>query len=216
MVLVDPPTSAKRAAGIAAGDPKIIPHLTASSPLVISFNPVLTALPPDLGELSRNLVERATQIGFYQTCAKAQGSPQLQQLRPTSHPEAQLLNNTREHGIPIFLPRGMSEEELGASMHHGAHPSSGALGVLFPPRDCQAGPSGACRHFFPGRRPRPTQIVAVPSGRHTIGGTLASSHFLFYLERSEKGHGTQGTRESDVFWKHPPLHHPGGPYFCIS
>ena len=110
-----PHISANRAVVIAVGGPKRrSSHLTLSSPLIVSFNPVTSAPPPDLGEY------------FFQTCAEARGPSELQQIHPNIHPAATLINHAREHGLPIFLRRGMTEAELLAVIHYGGtHASSG-------------------------------------------------------------------------------------------
>ena len=52
------------------------------------------------------------------------GDVELQQLNITSHRAVTLINHARQHGLPISLPRGMSEEELCADLHYGAHSSA--------------------------------------------------------------------------------------------
>ena len=79
---------------------------------------------PNLGELAKRLAARAEQIHFLPACVKARGLPELQQLNITSHQAAALLNHARQHGLPISLPRGMSEEDLYADLHYGAHSSA--------------------------------------------------------------------------------------------
>ena len=117
-MLLHPPASTTRR-------PKLNQVLTVSSlsPLVI-FNPIPSALPPNLGELANRLAARAEQIGFFPECVKARGLPDLQQLNLTSHRAAAMLNRARQHGLPISLPRGMSEEELRTALHYGSNSSA--------------------------------------------------------------------------------------------
>ena len=50
--------------------------------------------------------------------------PYLQELSLDSHRSAAILNHARQHGLPISLPRGMLEEELGAALHYGSNSSN--------------------------------------------------------------------------------------------
>ena len=50
--------------------------------------------------------------------------PYLQELILDSHLAAAMLNHARQHGLPISLPRGMLEEELGADLHYGSNSSN--------------------------------------------------------------------------------------------
>ena len=89
-----------------------------------------TALPPNLGKLANlgklvtSLANRAKEIGVFPACAKARGPPELQELSLNSHRAVAMLNHARQHGLPITLPRGMSEKELHAALYYGAHSSA--------------------------------------------------------------------------------------------
>ena len=115
---MDPPTST-------AGGPELNRVLNASSPLlIVSFNPTPTSLPPDLGKLAQSLSKRAAHIGFFPECAEAQGPPYLEQLNLDSHLAAELLNYARQNWIPIYLSRGIPEEEIHVALHYGPHYSA--------------------------------------------------------------------------------------------
>ena len=78
-MLVEPPTS------MAGGD-KLNQVLTVSSPSsLISFNPITTTLPPNLGKTETRITTRVAQIGFFPACAEARGLLELQQLQLDSH-----------------------------------------------------------------------------------------------------------------------------------
>ena len=88
---------------------------------VVSFNPIFTALPPNIGKLATSLAKRATEIRFFPACAEARGPPELQELSLDRHQSAEMMNHERQHGLPISLPREISEEEFRAALHYLAH-----------------------------------------------------------------------------------------------
>ena len=89
MVLLDPPAST-------TGRPEFNQVLTVSYPSsLVSFNPIPSTLPPNLGELVKRLAARADQIGSFPACAKAIGPPELRRLNLTSHRSAVLLNHAK-------------------------------------------------------------------------------------------------------------------------
>ena len=94
-----PHTSANRAVGIAEGVPKTIPsRLTASSPLVVSFNPVT---PPDLSELARYLADRSAQIVYLKKCG-SEGSPGAA-TTPLQPPPSISAAQSRERALTAHL-----------------------------------------------------------------------------------------------------------------
>ena len=95
-----------------------------STSSLVSFNPIPTALPTNLGKLATRIASRAAQIGFFPACAKARGPLELQYINLASHRAAALLDHTRQHGLPISLQRDISEEELRTALHYGAHSSA--------------------------------------------------------------------------------------------
>ena len=93
------------------GGNKLNQVLTVSSPsFLISFNPITTALPPNLGKIATRLTARLAQIGFFPECGEARGLLNIQQPHLDRHQTTALLNHARQHGLHISLPQGMSEE----------------------------------------------------------------------------------------------------------
>ena len=117
-MLVDPPR-------LYDGGAELNQVITVSPPSsLVSFNTILTALPPNLGKLAKRLAARAVQIGLFPVCDEARGTRRFEQLNLASYQAAELLNHASQHGLPISLTRGMSEEELHATLHCGAHSSA--------------------------------------------------------------------------------------------
>ena len=106
------------------GGTKINQTLNLYSTPVVSFNPPAIALTPSLGKLATSLANRDNEIGVFPKCAKSRFPPELQELILDIHLDATMLNHARNHGLPISLPIGMSEEELRAALHYGAHSSA--------------------------------------------------------------------------------------------
>ena len=100
----DSPTLSQRAAGIAAGSPKIN-YVTSliSPPYIVSDHPLTKSLPPDLGDLARIHAARSKKIGFPQTCMESRGPPDLQLLDTSDYPTATLFNHAATHGVPITI-----------------------------------------------------------------------------------------------------------------
>ena len=165
-----PNTSENRTTGIAAGGPKISTHLTTYSTLVVIFNPVPIDLPQTLAS-DKEVSQKEQHIyAFFQKFAKARVPLELQQLDPASHPSAELRNHARKHGLPIFILRGMFEEELCAELHYGAHSSSGKKVDSVHPSSKHHSPSPGCRLW-------PDKVMDALSVRHPTGGLSASHNF---------------------------------------
>ena len=62
--------------------------------------------------------------GFSPACVEARGPHELNQLPPSLHPEAKLLEHLRVHGVPIKTERGMTTQELTRAIKYGAHSSA--------------------------------------------------------------------------------------------
>ena len=100
------------------------------SPSISSLNPIPTALSPELGKVAQSLSGRAARIVFL-ICAEARGLPDLQQIHIYSHQAAELTNHARHHVIPISVLHRMSEEDICAAFHYGAHSSASKEVVFF-------------------------------------------------------------------------------------
>ena len=57
--------------------------------------------------------------------AEARGTPDLKNIHINSHPSLNLINHEREHGLPIYPPRGITEVELRTEFHFGMNAYSG-------------------------------------------------------------------------------------------
>ena len=55
---------------------------------------------------------------------EAQGPYDLKRLPEQSHAEAPLLNYIKKNGVPVSMPRGMTEEIIGKVLAYGAHSSA--------------------------------------------------------------------------------------------
>ena len=57
----------------------------------------------------------------FQACVKVRGPQDLEWLPQEAHGAEPLLNDTREHGVPISMTRVMNGSKLNKSTSYGAH-----------------------------------------------------------------------------------------------
>ena len=79
---------------------------------------------PELGKSAQVLAQRAERAGFFQTCVEARGPHELKALPAGSHPAVDLINHTRQHGVPIAMPRRTAAEERVKAVAYGTYASA--------------------------------------------------------------------------------------------
>ena len=65
----------------------------------------------------------ANQVGFFRACIEARSPHKFDSFPKKDQVSAPLLNYTREHGVPIDIPRGINIIELKKALNYRAHPS---------------------------------------------------------------------------------------------
>ena len=94
-------------------------HLTASSPIVASFNPVPSLFSPDPGELSRRLAARVER--FFSNVHGSEGNPGYETALPQYPPTQKRRCSTTRVNMDCPSP----SQELCTVLHYGKHASAG-------------------------------------------------------------------------------------------
>ena len=63
---------------------------------IVKSNTFPTELPPDLGDLVKNLSTRSVKVGYLQTCTEARLIPDLKQITPLTQPAVPLVNHASQ------------------------------------------------------------------------------------------------------------------------
>ena len=81
-------------------------------------------MPGELGKLSKRMVNRVKQVGFFKYVFNPRGTIILANLSPTALTVYPLQNRMREHGVPISITQGMKNTELEKHLIYGTHTSA--------------------------------------------------------------------------------------------